>query len=67
MSWKPEVVADSTGKWNANGLRFATKEEAETNAKNLAAKWWLVTNTRAVESDDPVNYHWVDGKLEPVT
>jgi len=28
-SWKPEVTADSTGKWYANGLAFATKAEAE--------------------------------------
>jgi hypothetical protein len=27
MAWKPEVIADNTGKWYGNGLRFATKEE----------------------------------------
>lgn len=63
MSWKPEVVADSSGQWSGNALRFATKAEAEANVANLKARWMLVVDTRAVESDDPVNYKWVDGKL----
>jgi hypothetical protein len=25
--------------------------------------WTLVCETRVVETDDPVNYRWVDGKL----
>jgi len=66
MSWKPEVIADATGKWYDNAMRFATKEEAEENAKNLAMRWTLVRDFRAVESDDPVNYRWVNGGLVPV-
>lgn len=66
MSFKPEVIADSSGKWAGNALRFATREEAEANVSNLAARWFLVRETRVVESDDPVNYRWVDGRLEAV-
>lgn len=66
MSWKPEVIADRSGKWTPNGLAFATKEEAEGNVANLAARWTLVTDTRVVESDAPVNYRWVDGALLPL-
>lgn len=66
MSWKPEVIADSSGKWSSNGLCFATKEEAEANARNLMMRWFSVTDTRAVESSDPVNYAWVDGTLVEV-
>jgi len=66
MSWKPEVIADSSGKWAGNGLRFATKEEAEGNVKALASRWFLVTDTRVVESDDPVTDKWVNGRLEQV-
>jgi hypothetical protein len=55
MSWKPEVIADSTGKWCGNGLRFATHQEAQANALNLAMRWTAVRAIRAVESDDPVN------------
>jgi len=64
MSFKPEVIADSSGQWTGNGLRFATREEAEANVKDLERRWFLVTDTRVVESDDPVNYRWADGKLE---
>jgi hypothetical protein len=67
MSWKPEVqVAGEGDKWCRNGLAFATKEEAEANAKDLMYRWLLVTACRAVESDEPVNYQWVDGKLVAV-
>ena len=65
MSWKPEVIADSSGKWCGNGLRFATQQEAEDNARDLSYRWTLVRDWRAVECDDPVNYRCV-GKLEAV-
>jgi hypothetical protein len=42
-----------------NALRFATKEEAETHV----AEFSLVRRTRVVESSDPVNYRWEDGRL----
>jgi hypothetical protein len=63
MSWKPEVIAEKNGKWVGNALRFATKEEAEANVRDLASRWFAVTETRAVESDDPVNYIYRDGQL----
>ena len=66
MSYKPEVVDDNSGKWAGNGLRFATREEAEANVRDLRARWLLVTDTRVVESDDPVNYRWIDGQLVAV-
>lgn len=60
MSWAPEVIADSSGKWSGNQLRFATKTEAELNVWNLALRWDLVVDTRVVESTDPVNARWSD-------
>lgn len=66
MSFKPEVIADSTGKWYGNALRFATREEAEANVKELSMKWFAVKETRATECDDPVTHRWVNGKLEHV-
>ena len=59
MSWKPEVIADSSGKWCGNALRFATKEEAEANV--AAMTWTLITATRVVEVDEPVNSAVIDG------
>ncbi len=66
MSWKPEVIADSSG-WASNALRFATKEEAEQNALDLSMRWIAVRDTRATESSDPVNYSYVNRKLEAIT
>ena len=67
MAWKPEVIADNTGNWYGNGLRFATKAEAEANVFNLMMRWTSVRDTRVVECDDRINYRWVEGKgLEAV-
>jgi hypothetical protein len=57
-SYRPEVIADSSGKWCPNGLRFATKAEAELNVDDLKSRWSLVRETRVVESDDEPNYRW---------
>lgn len=59
-SWKPEVLVD--GKWSSNALRFATKEEAEGSVRELMSRWWVPDDGRASESDDPVNYRFVDGR-----
>jgi hypothetical protein len=61
-SWKPEMLVD--GKWRANGLAFPTEPEAKAFA--LLMRWTVLTDSRAVESDEPPNYRWVDGKLEPI-
>jgi len=58
LSWAPQAITDS-GQWVGNGLRFATKEEAETYVAELS----LVRNTRVVESSDPINYRWDNGRL----
>ncbi len=54
-SWKPQVVADSSG-WSDNGLRFFSKNEAERWAEELRRRWILVTDARAVEDDQEPNY-----------
>jgi hypothetical protein len=54
MSYKVEVIADDSG-WAGNGLRFATKVEAERYAKDLQWRWLAVREWRVVESDEPVN------------
>lgn len=56
MSWKPEIQTINDDKWYANGLCFATKEEAEYSARDIHARWLLARAWRAVESNDPVNY-----------
>lgn len=54
MSWAPEVMVE--GKWAGNAIRFATKEEAELYGIDLLLRWFVPTDSRAVESADPVNY-----------
>lgn len=66
MSFKPEVIADSTGKWCSNALRFETRKEAEDQVRALSWRWTAVSGTRVVECDDPVNYRYLNGKLEAV-
>ncbi len=61
MSWKPQVFVE--GAWVGNGLAFATKAEAEDNAKDLLYRWYVPTDSRAVESEEPVNYSYVDRRL----
>jgi hypothetical protein len=61
MSWKPEVFVE--GKWSRNALVFATKEEAEANAKDLMMRWFAVQDSRAVEVDEPVNHTYRDQHL----
>jgi hypothetical protein len=62
MSWKAEVIADSSGQWCGNGLVFATKEEAESYVFDLMMRWTMVRDTRVVESKEPVNYPTVKGE-----
>jgi hypothetical protein len=66
MSFKPEVIADPSGQWVGNMLRFATYQEAADNVQDLAYRWTLVTAYRVVESEDPVNYTYHDRKLVAV-
>jgi hypothetical protein len=61
MAWKPEVFVEN--KWSRNALVFATEQEASDNARDLMFRWLLVTDSRAVEVDEPVNYRYVNGAL----
>lgn len=53
MSYKMEVF---TTDWNTNSCVYATKEEAEAAGRELLSRWWVPTDSRAVESNEPVNY-----------
>lgn len=66
-SWQPEVQVKGEGdKWHQNALRFATKEEAEENARDLFSRWTLTTAHRAAPSDDEPTHRYRDGKLTPI-
>ena len=57
-SFAPEVMTGADPKFYGNMLRFATYEEALAYAKDLMGRWTTVTDYRAVESGDAVNYRW---------
>lgn len=63
-SYRPMVYLPAERKWSGNGLRFATREEAETQAADLLCRWTVPSDSRADPSDDAPNYRYVDGKLE---
>jgi hypothetical protein len=58
MSFKPEVIADSSGRWCGNELLFATRDEAEKYVHDLSIRWTMVRDTRVIESEDPPSYRW---------
>ena len=63
-SFKPEVLVD--GQWSTNGLRFATAEEAFGSVMLLRMRWWVPTDGRATESEDPVNYRFENNQNVPI-
>ncbi|HEY1888474.1 MAG TPA: hypothetical protein VGG86_20895 [Roseiarcus sp.] len=65
-SWKTEVIADSSGKWAGNGLRFATREEADDYVSDLMRRWTSVRGWRSVESDDSVTHRFAAGRAVEV-
>jgi hypothetical protein len=64
QSWKPVVQTDNTGKWYGNALRFATQEEAQASARDLAMRWMLVRAHSAMPDEAPPNYRYTNGQLE---
>lgn len=66
MNFKPSVSTDGGATFDENALTFATREEAEAYAKDLMARWPLVTDWRVVKSEQPVNYAFKDGVLTVV-
>lgn len=54
-SYEAQVIADGSGHWVGNSLRFPTREKAEAYVKDLSSRWTLVRETRVIESNDPVN------------
>lgn len=64
MSYKPEVIADDSGKWCGNGLRFATEQEAQAYVGDLAMRWTAVREVRVVPSEDDVNCRIVNNRMQ---
>ncbi len=60
MSFIGQVLVGS--EWVGNGLRFASAEQANSYASDLAMRWTSCSDFRAVESVDPVTHVWSAGR-----
>lgn len=49
--YKVEVVADSSGSWCGNALRFDDVDEARTYAFDLACRWFAVRDWRVFDTE----------------
>lgn len=49
LGYAAEVIADSSEEFCGNALRFDTKPEAETYAKDLFSRWTAVRSWRIVQ------------------
>ena len=63
MSFQVEVIADNSGQWEANALRFETQVEADLYGRDLMWRWLAVKEMRIVSCDDRVTAKWEDGRL----
>jgi len=69
VSYMGEVIADNSGKFVGNQLRFATEEEAQWYVDDLFMRWTLCREKRVVPSQDPVTDRYErdeDGRLSSV-
>ena len=57
-SFAPEVRTGNDPKFYGSALRFATEMEARGNVDHLAGRWLAVTETRVVETNDPITHAW---------
>jgi len=61
MSYRP-MMKISESETVGNGLRFATRKEAEESALELFSRWTQPIDYSVEESTDPVNYEFVGGR-----
>ena len=54
-SFKVMVLADNSGKYCGNGLRFANEQAAQDYAVDLAMRWMAVSDWKVEPSEDEPN------------
>lgn len=65
MGWKPTFTIPGESKPSTNAQVFATKREAEESARARFMVWTAPTAWGVMETDDPVNYKFIEGKATP--
>lgn len=66
MSYKTEVLTFNDPKFYSNACQFATWAEADAYGTDLSNRWTMVEKMQVIESSEPVNYVWQNGKLARV-
>jgi outer membrane receptor protein involved in Fe transport len=51
-----EVLADSSGVWTGNGLRFDNLDEAKAYGLDLSLRWTLVRDWRVIDTDGTIHF-----------
>jgi hypothetical protein len=49
-----------------NAVVFATAQEADDAGRELLSRWFAPVGYEVVETDDPVNYSFIDGRPERI-
>ena len=57
MSFEAQVDTGD-GRYVGNSLRFESEPEAQGYVRHLANRWFMVRETRVVDSTDPVSHRW---------
>lgn len=63
-SYKVEVKVFGDEKFYSNGIRLATKEEAEGYGRDLTSRWTLAEKWRVSEDEEVPNYVFEAGQLK---
>jgi hypothetical protein len=64
MAYKAEMHVE--GGWYGNAIVLETHEEAKAYAEDLYLRWTSPDDRRVVETDEAVNYRFVNFRLIPV-
>lgn len=61
-SFVGQVKTPGDKDWVGNGLRFATRQEAQDYVTELSWRWTAVQETNVAETTDPVTAEFRDGR-----
>ena len=66
MSFKVGIRSSNDTSWVYNGLRFATKEEAENYQFQLITSWSSLEHSCVSECGDQANYTFDGGQIKRI-
>ena len=53
--FRVEVIADNSGVWAGNGIRYDVVTDAVDAARDLHSRWMLVRQWRVIDNNDVVH------------